>query len=85
MNQEQLAWLSTRPAVIQDMVRKYPPDKRYRNTETGQLGYILAYSEDGTVRMVFDGHTDEFINKVNQLIQVEVFGVCTDDIQEYVA
>jgi len=44
-------WLSGRPAMIQDMARKYPPNHVYR-MNTGHRCRIVAYDESGTVRVV---------------------------------
>lgn len=42
-------WLASRPEVIQKMVAKYPPGRLYRLNGTGCM--IVAYAEDGTVRV----------------------------------
>ena len=43
-------WIDSKPRVIQDLCRKYPPDKLYRLKTTGQKVTLASYSEDGTVR-----------------------------------
>jgi hypothetical protein len=44
-------WLLDRPAIVQDLVRRFPPDALYRKLSTGQIVTVVAYSEAGTLRV----------------------------------
>lgn len=46
-------WLASRPQVIQDLAREYPPDQKYRLISTGQIGYLYSYDENGTMTINF--------------------------------
>lgn len=69
-------WLAGRPQVIKDVAAAYPPNRLYRHTPTGQRVFILAYSEDRTVRMAVTG-TYNFLSMERQ-----VFGVPVDELVE---
>lgn len=61
-------WLSTRPAIIQEMARKYPPNVLYQ-LESGSRGCIHAYNEGGTVEIEVTGkYNRTFFDRI-------VFGV----------
>lgn len=45
-------WVATRPDLIQQMVRQFPPDRLYRMRSTGHRVLIHAYSESGTVTVL---------------------------------
>ena len=62
-------WLQGRPNCIIDMVKRYPPDVLYRMKSTGQRVTIIAYAEDGTVRVLVSGDYNAVI------FDREVFGV----------
>ncbi len=47
---EYAQWTAERPEAIRKMIARLPPDRLYRNTETGQVMAIQAFAEDGTVR-----------------------------------
>lgn len=63
------------------MARKYPPWHRYRNIKTDQTGYLVSYEEDETVSMVYDGHVDEMLDKLNEMLPMGVFGIKLEDIE----
>ena len=44
-------WVKSRPEPVRTLCKKYPPDKLYLMTDTGQRVRIYSYSEDGTVRV----------------------------------
>ena len=69
-------WLQGRSDIILDMVKRYPPDVLYRMKSTGQRVTIIAYAEDGTVRVLVSGD----YNAV--LFEREVFGVHLENLEE---
>lgn len=75
-------WLKGRPKIIKDLANKLNPFLRYRIKSTGQHCDIYSYSEDGTVTVAVNGYDKEILNIMNQSIQVNVFGLSPDDIEE---
>lgn len=76
---EWAAWLASEPQSIRDLAARYPPDRLYRMTSTGQRVTLLSYSEDGTCRVDIDPvHNPERL----MLIPLEVFGVDLADLVE---
>ena len=47
-------WYQTRPKLIQALVDQFPPVSSVRIKSTGQMAYVYAYSEDGTLSLVID-------------------------------
>lgn len=70
------AWVAERPEVIKAMIRTNPATKLYRIKATGQRVKILAYSEDGTVRV----NVPADYNLV--AFEREVFGVPLSELEE---
>lgn len=70
------SWVATRPATVQEMCRKLPPDRLYRMNSTGHKVTLHSYSEDGTV-------TVDVSPDFNQVcFGRRVFGVAVDDLAE---
>lgn len=68
-------WLATRPAVIQEMARKYPPNVLYR-IDSGHRVTIYSYSEGRTVTVNVSG-------KYNFVaFERRVFGIPIDELVE---
>ena len=42
-------WVSSRPPVVQELCRRYPPDRLYSMKPHGQRVTLVSYSEKGTV------------------------------------
>jgi len=42
-------WVESRPEPVKSLCKKFPPDKLYLMTDTGQIVTLHSYSEDGTV------------------------------------
>ncbi len=70
------SWLATRPQDIQDLARRYPPGVLYMMKSSGHRVTIIAYAEDGTVR-VNVGDEYNFV-----AFPREVFGVNPEDLEE---
>lgn len=69
-------WVATCPPIVQELCRKYPPDRLYRMKSTGQRVTLLAYSEDGTVRVDIRGDFNALA------FDRSVFGVSANDLEE---
>lgn len=69
-------WLFTRPDCIKSMAAKCPPNRLYRMKSTSQRCTIIAYSEDGTVRVNITGQYNFVIHSR------QVYGVAIDDLEE---
>lgn len=69
-------WLKTRPLIIQEMAKKYPPNKFYKIRGKGHICTLYSYSEDKTVSVDITGD----FNKLT--IERRVFDVNIDDLVE---
>lgn len=69
-------WVSSRPPVVQDLCRRFPPDRLYAMKPGGQRVTVVSYSEDGTVTV----HVRAEWNFV--IFQREVFGVDPTHLEE---
>jgi hypothetical protein len=69
-------WVATRPPMIQEMCRKFPPNKLYRLKNTGHRVSLSSYSEDGTMTVVVSGE----YNLVT--FARRVFGIKQEDLEE---
>lgn len=69
-------WVSTRPPVIQDLARRFPPDRLYRLKDSGHRCTIYSYAEDGTMKVNVTGQFN-FLTFDRQ-----VFGIKPDGIEE---
>ena len=69
-------WVSTRPPVVQDLCRRYPPDRLYLLKPTGHRVTILAYNENGTVRIYVSAQWNLLV------FEREVFGIDPSDLEE---
>ena len=65
-------WVSTRPPIVQELCRKYPPDRLYLLNPSGQRVTIVSYSEDGSVT----------VNVSGLFLDREVFGIDPNDLEE---
>ena len=73
------AWVATRPAVIQDLCRRFPPSRVFWLSDPGQVVRVWAYSEDGTLTVVVD--PAENPHRI-MLCGLRVFGVPAADLRE---
>lgn len=74
-------WLIGRPEVIKKMAGQLKPWINYRIKQTGQHCTLEAYAEDGTVRVVVNGHDYEPQNGINKLYRFDVFGIKPSDLE----
>ena len=69
-------WVSHRPPIIQDLCKRLPPDRLYKNIPSGHFVTIISYFEDGTVKV-------DVSSRYNTLVfERQVFGVKADDLEE---
>jgi len=69
-------WVSSRPQIIQDMCKKFPPYNLYRLKNTGHKVTLYSYSEDGTVTVNVSGE----YNAV--MFDRRVFGIKPYNLEE---
>lgn len=69
-------WYDSRPAEVQAMIDRYPPEKLYRLKTTGKRATIESYAENGTVSVNVTGQ----FNRV--LFSQCVFGVEIGELEE---
>jgi hypothetical protein len=67
-------WVSTRPACVQELCRRLPPNRLYRYN--GYRVTLYSYSEDNTVTVDISGEFNCVI------FERHVFGVSPDDLEE---
>ena len=69
-------WVATRPEIVQDLCRRFPPDRLYRLKSSGHLVTIHSYSEDGTMTV----NVSREFNAV--IMDRQVFGISSNDLTE---
>lgn len=74
-------WLSDRPSIIKELGGKCPPWNRYRIKQMGQHCSVHAYTEEGTITVIVDGHDSKTLNHLNELCPTMVYGVSPDDLE----
>jgi len=74
-------WLRDRPEVIKKMAEKFKPWFNYRVKSTGQHCNLYSYSEDGTVTVQINGHDNDFLDSINEMLPMGVFGVNPEDLE----
>ena len=73
-NQELLNdWIASRPPIVQDSIKKYPPHLLYMNAH-GWRCEIVAYNEDGTVNILIPWEYNQQKNAITNYTR-EVFSV----------
>ena len=70
------AWVAERPPSVRAVAERFNPWTVYRFKDTGQRCTILAFGEDGTVRVA----VTSVLNFVT--FEREVFGVDPDNLEE---
>jgi len=74
-------WLETRPACIQEMGKKYPPNLLYQHKETKQYVTLASYFEDGTVSMDVDPEFNKHRFEGMLNMGKHVFGVNPEELE----
>lgn len=74
--QEWADWVATRPEIVQDMCKKFPPNRLYRLSPNGNRVTIYSYSEDGTMTVSVTGEFNRVVFSRN------VFGIKPEDLEE---
>ncbi len=69
------AWVAERPPGVQEMIRRCPPTRLYRN-KCGNRVFIESYCENGTVTVVVSGTYNKCA------FERRVFGVPVADLVE---
>lgn len=69
-------WFSERPDIIQEMIKKHPPNLLYLLKSSNHRVTLVSYSEDGTITVNVSGD----YNLV--MFERSVFGVYPDDLVE---
>jgi len=69
-------WVASRPPVVQQLARQFPPNQLYRLKTTGHRVTPYSYSEEGTLTVDITGQ----FNRV--LFGRRVFGIRPEDLEE---
>ena len=70
------AWVATRPAVIQELCARLPPDRLYMLKSSGLRVTLGSYAEDGTVTVDATGLYNAL------MFERKIFGVKPEDLEE---
>ena len=73
------AWVATRPGVIQDLCRRFPPSRIFWLSPPGQVVRVFSYHENGTLTVVVDPEDNPHLLMV---VGRHVFGVPPADLHE---
>lgn len=74
--QEWEEWVKTRPEIIQDLCKSFPPYNLYQLKASGHRVIIYSYSENNTL-------TVKVLGKFNLItFERQVFGVKPEDLEE---
>jgi len=69
-------WVSSRPQIIQDLCKRFPPYNLYRLKKSDNKVTLYSYEEDGTMTVNVTGE----YNVV--MFNRQVFGISPDDLEE---
>ena len=69
-------WVSTRPQIIKDLCKRFPPYNIYRLKDSGHRVTLHSYSEDGTITVNVSGE----YNAV--MFDRQVFGISQENLEE---
>lgn len=70
------SWVSTRPPIIKDLCKRFPPYKLYHLKSSGHRVTLHSYSENGTITVNVSGE----YNAV--MFDRQVFGIKPEDLEE---
>lgn len=70
------AWVASRPPVVADLCRRFPPNRLYLLTSSNHRVTVHSYQEDGTLQVDVGGE----YNKV--MFERRVFGVKPEELTE---
>jgi hypothetical protein len=71
-------WVISRPPVVQELCRQFPPDRLYRLKPTLQRVTIISYCENGTITV----DVSRKYNPTMLLFDRRVFGISPDQLEE---
>ena len=79
MRAEWERWVGARPAPVQALCRRFPPNRLYWLDPPGQVVSVLAYGEAGTLTVLVDpaDNPDRLM-----LLGLRVFGIPPEDLHE---
>lgn len=69
-------WIATCPSIIQELCKKFPPNKLYKLKSSGHRVTIYSYSEDKTITVIVSGEYNAVI------FDRQIFGIPPDDLEE---
>lgn len=69
-------WVESRPPIIQDLCKRFPPTKLYRLISSSHKVTIHSYSEDGTMTVNVTGQYNYVA------FDRQVFGIKPEELEE---
>lgn len=70
-------WITERPQIIQDLAKRFEPNRLYRHKKTNRFVILSSFNEDGTLIV-------KVLRAFNNTIFFprSVFGINPDDLEE---
>ncbi len=72
---EHRKWLAARPPAIRELAERFPPWSLFRLKSTGHRVHVIAYGENGTLRVAVTGRFNALA------FERQVFGVDPNDME----
>ena len=69
-------WVATRPPIIQELCKKFPPNRLYKLKSSNHRVTLYSYNEDGTMTVIVSGEHNAV------MFERRVFGIKPEDLEE---
>ncbi len=69
-------WVKSRPEIVQDLCKRFPPYNLYKLKSTGHKVTLYSYSENGTLTVNVSGEYNAVV------FDRQVFGIKPEDLEE---
>ena len=79
MRAEWERWVAARPAPVQALCRRFPPNRQYWLNPPGQVVSVLAFNESGTLTVLVEPEDNPH---ALMLLAQRVFGIPPEDLHE---
>lgn len=72
-----MKWVNSRPLVVQELCKKFPPDRLYRLKTSDHKVTIYSYSENETMTVTVTMEYNPLI-----VFERQIFGIKPEDLEE---
>lgn len=69
-------WVKTRPPIVQEMCKKFPPNRLYKLKTSNHRVTLYSFSEDRTITVIVSGEYNAVV------FDRKVFGIKPEDLEE---